>query len=145
MNWFALLPLILQYGPSTVAAIEQIWATATTNGDFVTKLEQELPQVASLANTIAKAFFPNAAPAVAQIAVTALTVNKKLVAYAQQACNLVLSPTPPLVVDGIYGPKTAAAVKQLQGQLGLTADGIFGKLSQAAVAKLNLPGLPALT
>src|SRR5260221_655044 len=131
MNWFALLPLILQYGPSTVTAIEQIWSTATTNQDFVTKIEQELPQLAALANTIAKAFFPNQAPAVATIVVTALTVNKKLVSYAQQAANQVVpagtklvKTSMPLRVDGIYGQETEAAIKLLQTHLGLTADGI---------------------
>lgn len=150
MNWFAILPLILQYGPSTVAAIEQAWALTTSNEDFVTKIEKELPQLASLANTIAKVFFPNSAPAVATIVVTALTVNKKLITYAQQVANLLLpagtklvKTVTPLRVDGIYGTETEAAIKLVQTQLGLRVDGIFGKLSEAAVKKLNLPGLVA--
>ena len=34
--------------------------------------------------------------------------------------------SPPLVVDGIYGPKTAAAVKAAQQEGGIPVDGIVG-------------------
>ena len=36
-------------------------------------------------------------------------------------------------VDGIYGPKTKAAVKSFQKKNGLTADGIVGKKTAAAL------------
>lgn len=40
--------------------------------------------------------------------------------------------SPPLTVDGAYGPKTAAGVKWFQGQHGLTQDGIIGDETMAA-------------
>lgn len=40
-----------------------------------------------------------------------------------------------LRVDGLYGPKTRAAVRSFQSQHGLTAN---GKLDQATLAKLNI-------
>jgi hypothetical protein len=38
--------------------------------------------------------------------------------------------------DGVFGPKTLAAVKKLQGQLGVTADGVVGPRTHAAIAKM---------
>lgn len=38
-----------------------------------------------------------------------------------------------LDVDGHYGPKTAAAVREFQSQQGLSADGIFGVMSRGAM------------
>ncbi len=135
MNWLALIPLFLKYGP----ILEQLWAIATSNEDYISKVEQLLPSVAKYAVEIANQFFPGQAAVVSAVASTALVFNTKLVMYAQQACNLVLDSK--LEVDGMYGPKTKAAVIALQKHLGLTADGIFGKITEAAIKKLNLPGL----
>jgi len=40
---------------------------------------------------------------------------------------------PPLVVDGIPGPKTTAAIKAFQSTHGITPDGIAGPITQAAL------------
>src|SRR5215813_11054423 len=44
----------------------------------------------------------------------------------QNALNLGLQPTKPLVLDGIFGPLTDASVHQFQKCQGLKADGIAG-------------------
>ncbi len=44
----------------------------------------------------------------------------------------------PLVVDGDFGPKTQAAVKEFQWRSGLVSDGIVGPLTRAALAKYNI-------
>jgi putative chitinase len=53
--------------------------------------------------------------------------------WLQGALNTLLALNPPLAVDGQYGPKTKAAVEQMQAKLGLVVDGLAGKLTQAAI------------
>jgi peptidoglycan hydrolase-like protein with peptidoglycan-binding domain len=48
------------------------------------------------------------------------------VAYCQNLLNARLPQTPVLWVDGIFGPKTDARVRQYQAMRGLTVDGIVG-------------------
>ena len=43
----------------------------------------------------------------------------------------------PGIPDGIFGPKTEAAVKQCQERCGVTADGIWGPASQAAFDEMK--------
>ena len=52
----------------------------------------------------------------------------------------------PLVVDGIQGPKTTAAIKEFQAKAGLAVDGIVGPKTAAALAapiKTDNTPLPA--
>lgn len=149
INWFTLVPLIIQYGPEIQRAVQSLWNTASSNEDFIAKFEKALPAAAELANKIAGVFFPQASAAVGQIAATVLTFNTKFVTYVQKACNLaaqrgLITLDKPLAEDGSYGPMTHAAVKQLQTAIGgLTVDGIFGQKTWDAVKALKLPGLPA--
>ncbi|MBT8213728.1 MAG: peptidoglycan-binding protein [Acidimicrobiia bacterium] len=46
--------------------------------------------------------------------------------------------------DGIFGPKTAAAVKQFQEKAGLDADGIAGPKTMAAMAEAKGGGAKAM-
>jgi peptidoglycan hydrolase-like protein with peptidoglycan-binding domain len=50
----------------------------------------------------------------------------------QHALNL-LGASPPLVEDGINGPKTTSAVRAFQANQGLVADGIAGPKTKAAL------------
>lgn len=136
MNPLAILGLVTTYGP----ILQWAWQTATSNQSFLTKVEQELPVLAKYAPAIVQQIYPQGASSAQQLATAAVALNAQLVRYAQQACNLILSPSPALQVDGMYGPKTKAAVEQLQKTLGLTADGIIGKLTEAAIKKA-LPNL----
>lgn len=136
--------LVLQYGPS----VEKIFNEAVSNDDFVTKLEKIAPGVAPLVTSIGAQFFPNATPALQTVAGVVAGFSPSTAKWLQTSLNLLVKPalSPPLVVDGIVGPKTIAAVKLLQAQLGLKqVDGIAGKLTQAAIdfALSNLPVLKA--
>ncbi len=47
-----------------------------------------------------------------------------------------MDPSPGLIVDGIYGPKTRAAVEALQAKYGLKVDGFAGQITQAFISNL---------
>lgn len=68
-----------------------------------------------------------------------------LVRDLQSVINLVQRPVPALAVDGIFGPKTYAAVIAFQGRSGLKADGLVGPLtSRALIGTVLSMALPQL-
>lgn len=75
---------------------------------------------------------------VAQPAVSSGTAN---IAAIQSRLNA-LGANPPLVVDGISGPKTLAAIQAFQSANGITPDGIVGPITQAALAAGGPVGTP---
>jgi hypothetical protein len=67
-----------------------------------------------------------------------------LVRNLQAKLNQVLIPIPLLAVDGIFGPKTDAAVRAFQKKAGLSVDGIVGPKTQAALDSAKPPGPPSV-
>ncbi|MGI9517130.1 MAG: serine hydrolase [Pirellulaceae bacterium] len=59
------------------------------------------------------------------------------VSALQTALNSTMDPSPGLAVDGMFGPATDAAVKQLQQQAEIEVDGIAGRETVAALAALG--------
>jgi peptidoglycan hydrolase-like protein with peptidoglycan-binding domain len=51
----------------------------------------------------------------------------------QEMLNVVITTTPPLQTDGIFGPKTQARVVQFQTNLRLKPDGIIGPVTSKAL------------
>gem|GEM_PF-2366365 len=66
------------------------------------------------------------------------------VSLLQSKLNSALIPSPRLVADGVFGPKTAQAVKLFQQRSGLPADGIVGAKTSAALG-LSSGGIPGPT
>jgi peptidoglycan hydrolase-like protein with peptidoglycan-binding domain len=60
--------------------------------------------------------------------------------WVQQSLNQIQGSG--LIVDGVKGPKTTAAVKQFQQGRGLTADGIVGPITEAALVAAGAPAPP---
>ena len=61
------------------------------------------------------------------------------VASVQAKLNALLSPSPNLVTDGVFGMKTSQAVKLFQQRKGMSADGVVGPKTAAALG-LPSPG-----
>ncbi len=130
MDWFTIIPLVIRYGP----VIKDIIDEAMSNDDIVTKIQKLAGPIAPLLEQIGGQFFPAAAPALHIAAGAMAAFDPNVTKWVQGGLNAVLTPTPNhLVVDGVYGPRTKAAVETLQKQLGLDVDGWAGVLTQAAL------------
>lgn len=125
----AIVQAVVMYGPT----VKALWDEATSNDSFLTKLEKEVPVLGPLIATVGATYFPKASPALQKIGAVVAAFDPNVTKWLQGELNAILSPSPPLVVDGLYGPKTIAAVEQLQTKLGLAADGIAGSITQAAI------------
>lgn len=63
--------------------------------------------------------------------------------WIQQSLNQLINAG--LVVDGIVGPRTRAAIRNFQAQHGLTVDGIVGPRTEAAMIAAGAPPPPGAT
>jgi len=143
MNWLALIPMLM----SSASAINSIVTIAQNNDDIVSKIRETLPHLAEPLETLGGLLFPGVKPALHIAAVAMTQYDTDLNKWIQGGLNAFVTPSPNLVVDGVYGPKTAAAVKAFQAQLGLTVDGWAGNLVQTALMGLMNKhlGAPAIT
>lgn len=129
MNTLALIQLVIGLAPS----IKAIYDAATTNTGVVDEIKKLSAPVATLLESIGQEFFPKASPTIAIVGGVIAAFDPNTAKWLQGALNTLLALSPSLVVDGVYGPKTKAAVEQMQTKLGLTVDGLAGKLTQAAI------------
>ncbi len=131
MDWLALIPTLIS-GTSTIKSIIDI---ASSNEDIVTKITQALPKLAPVLEKYGGDFFPSAKPELRIAAAAMSAFDPNVTKWLQGALNS-MDPSPNLVVDGSYGPKTKAAVEAAQKKLGLTVDGWAGVATQAAIQSL---------
>lgn len=73
---------------------------------------------------------PPAAPGPSAVELLSTGARGAQVSSLQEALNKA-GATPPLTVDGDFGPRTEAAVKQFQERSGLRADGVYGPQTAA--------------
>lgn len=129
MNPLTVFQLAVQYGPIIKGLLDE----ATSNDDLAVKIQRMAQPLAATLTDIGQFLFPKAKPALFIVGGTIAAFDPNITKWLQGALNLVLSPSPQLVVDGLYGPKTRDAVERLQAQLGLTVDGLAGHITQAAI------------
>lgn len=97
---------------------------------------QVVPQLASLGASL----FPKVAPEMQAVAAASATFDPNVTKWLQVALNKILTPSPNLEVDGIYGPATQEAVEAAQKKLGIPVDGWAGEITQGAIqAALTKP------
>jgi peptidoglycan hydrolase-like protein with peptidoglycan-binding domain len=82
---------------------------------------------------VAEKQFPTVAPAIRAVVAAATVFNPNLTMWLQGFLNDQIKPSTPLVIDGIYGPATTAAVKEFQREHGLDPDGWFGTITREFV------------
>lgn len=130
MNVLAVVQLVAGLAPT----IKSILDAATGNESIVTKIKDISTPLAGILETVGEMLFPKAAPALRVAAGAMAAFDPDVTKWLQGSLNVLITPPPYLIVDGLYGPKTRAAVEQLQANLGLRVDGWAGSITQAAIA-----------
>lgn len=138
----AIITEVVTWAPT----VKALWDEATSNDSFLAKVEKLSPTLGSIIQTVGADLFPNASATLQKIGAVVASFDPNTTKWLQSSINTVLGTalSPPLVVDGIYGPKTIAAVQQIQTKLGLTVDGIAGQITQGALQAV-LSKLPTLS
>jgi peptidoglycan hydrolase-like protein with peptidoglycan-binding domain len=139
MNILAIIQLVVSLAGPVKTAID----LARSNEDLITKIKQLSSPLATILESIGAQLFPKAAPELHIVGGVIAAFDPNITKWLQGSLNTMLNLNPPLVVDGIYGPKTRNAVEQIQAKLGLKVDGLAGALTQAAIqtALTKLPNL----
>lgn len=129
MDPFLILQYSIQYGPLIKAAIDE----SMSNDDLITKIRKIAGPFAPLLEQIGGTWFPQAKPALHIAAAAMAAFDPSVTKWLQGGLNVLLSPSPNLRVDGVYGAATRNAVIAYQTQMGLSVDGWAGRLTQAAI------------
>jgi len=129
LDWLLIAQYAVQYGPLLKMAIDE----AMSNDDLVTKVRKLAGPFAPLLEQIGGQLFPNVKPELHIAASVMAAFDPNITKWVQSSLNVLVTPSPNLEVDGLYGPLTRAAVSAYQTQLGLPADGWAGRLTQAAI------------
>jgi hypothetical protein len=96
-------------------------------------LETAAPQIVPQLASLGASLFPKVAPEMRAVAAASATFDPNVTKWLQASLNKLLTPSPNLEVDGVYGPKTQEAVEAAQKKLGIAADGWAGEVTQGAI------------
>lgn len=136
---------IVQLVASLAPTVKNLIDIAESDTGLIAEVTALSSPLASLLEGIGAELFPSAAPAIQAVGGIIASFDPNTTKWLQGSLNSLLGTAlnPPLVVDGIYGAKTAAAVQQAQTKYGLVVDGVAGQITQAAIqaALANLPNL----
>ena len=132
MNWLSVIQLAIKYGPIVKGIIDM----ASSNEDIVSKIKASAAPLADVLENVGSSLFPQAAPSLHIAAGAIAAFDPDVTKWLQGELNIFVTPSPNLVVDGMYGPLTAAAVKSFQAAHGLAVDGMAGNITQAVIANL---------
>lgn len=129
MNYLEIIQLAIQAAP----LVKQIIDEATSNDEIVTKIGALASPVGTMISGLGAQLFPKSSSALQTVGAAIAAFDPNTTKWLQKSLNSMLTPSPELDVDGIYGAKTQAAMVALQTKLGLLPDGIAGKITQAAI------------
>jgi murein L,D-transpeptidase YcbB/YkuD len=137
------IQIAIQFGSQIKSVIDM----ANSNPEIVQGIKALGPYVAPVVEYIGSKLFPNAKQELHIAAGAMAAFDPNVTKWVQGALNNLVTPSPALEVDGIYGPKTKAAVEKFQTDQKLTPDGWAGTITRAAIdailsAKLGLPTGP---
>lgn len=127
MDFSALLSLAISLAP----AIQKLVNTGVSFKNVMTAIAGT-PLVQEM-EAIGAKMFPDLSPALHAVAAVVVHYSPDYTMWVQGSLNDLLALSPPLVVDGIYGPKTKAAVKAFQAAEGLNPDSFAGDITSAAI------------
>ncbi len=143
MDFMKLLQLALGLAP----AVKSIYDAATTNLGVVDEIKKLSGPLATMLEELGAAFFPKANPTIAIVGGVIAAFDPDTTKWLQTSINTLFKAwgwlDVPLAVDGLYGPKTRAAVEKVQTKLGLKVDGLLGKVTKPAIEEV-LSHLPVL-
>jgi len=122
-----LLPIIFR----AINVAPQIQQAIQTGTSTVKAVEDNAGNLLPLLAQIGKHMFPGIQDSLAPAAAASSLFDPSTVKWVQTALNVLRVATPPLDVDGEYGPLTTAAVKNFQQANGLAVDGWAGDKTQA--------------
>lgn len=131
----SLIPLLIRESLGIVNA----WNSTPNNATYIDYLVKLAPEVGKFISDIGALLFPGAASNMQLVGGSIAAFNPNYTKLVQGQIN-VLSPAlklniPPLVVDGIYGPRTKAGIEAVQEHFGIVKDGIVGNITQGWIAK----------
>jgi murein L,D-transpeptidase YcbB/YkuD len=121
-----LLPIIFR----AINIAPQIQQAIHTGTSTVKAVEDNAGNLLPLLEQIGKLMFPGIKDSLAPAAAASTMFDPSTVKWVQTALNVLHIATPPLDVDGEYGPLTTDAVKNFQGANGMVVDGWAGDKTQ---------------